>query len=191
MPAAGATQAYYTKPRPLAVILHQRKLKKSNQMGLLNLFGLKLETTNQNAQKITLEKDYAFMYEGFILSSQRKLYLLLEENKGVIDALTFEFLIYKFGYPNDEVGLPSKIPGVEVYGVSQVTNSEWIKELMINNRSHSRHSDSHYANYKHYIVRFKDVTLEVISKNYTVEKMTIEEFNEIVETERSYIKNDG
>jgi len=31
--------------------------------------------------------------------------------------------------------------------------------------------------------------LEVISENYAVEKMTVEEFNEIVETERSYIKN--
>jgi hypothetical protein len=55
--------------------------------------------------------------------------LLLEENNGIIEALTFEFLIYKFGYPNDEIGLPSKIPGVEVYGFSQVTNSEWIKEF--------------------------------------------------------------
>jgi hypothetical protein len=157
----------------------------------MKLFGTKSEISNQKAKKIELEKEYDFMYESFILSSQRKLYLLLEENNGIIEALTFEFLIYKFGYPNDEVGLPSKIPGVVSYGFSQVTNSEWVKELMINNRSHSRHSDSHFVNYNHYIVRFKDVTLEVISKNYAAEKMTVEEFNEIVETERSYIKNNG
>lgn len=163
---------------------------------IMKLFGKKSEPTNQNvenqkAEKILLEKEYDFMYESFILSSQRTLYLLLEENNGIIEALKFEFLIYKFGYPNDEVGLPSKIPGVEIYGFSQVQNSEWIKELIINNRSHSRHSDSHFANYKHYIVRLKDVTLEVISKNYAVEKMTVEKFNEIVETELSYIKNVG
>jgi len=157
----------------------------------MKLFGTKSEVSNQKAKKIELEKEYDFMYESFILSTQRILYLILEENNGIIEALKFEFLIYKFGYPNDEVGLPSKIPGVESYGFSQVENSEWIKELMTNNRSHSRHKDSHYANYKHYIVRFKDVTLEVISENYAVEKMTVEEFNEIVKTERSYIKNDG
>lgn len=156
----------------------------------MKLFGKKSEVSNQRAKKIELEKEYDFMYESFILSTQRTLYLLLEEKNEMIEALKFEFLVYKFGYPNDEVGLPSKIPGVENYGFSQVTNSDWIKELMINNRSHSRHSDSHYDDYKHFIVRFKEVTLEVISKKYAIEKMSIEAFNEIVETERSYIKKD-
>lgn len=157
----------------------------------MKLFGTKSESSNQRAKKIELEKEYDFMYENFILSSQSNLYLLLEENDGIIETLKFEFLIYKFGYPNDEIGLPSTIPGVEIYGFSQVENSEWIKEIIINNKRHSKHSDSLFNIYKHYIVRFKDVTLEVISKNYLVEKLKIEEFNEIIKTELSYIKNVG
>jgi hypothetical protein len=160
-------------------------------MGLLNLLGLKIESSNQYAKEIELEKDYGFMYENFIFSSQRNLYLFLEENNGIIEALKFEFKIYKYGYPNDEVGLPSKILGVEIYGISQVFNSDWIKELMINNRSHSKHSDNFYSNFNHYIVRFKDVTLEVISQNYEIVKITKEEFNIIIDKELEYIKNAG
>jgi len=160
-------------------------------MGLLNLLGLKLESANQYAQKITLDKDYDFMYENFIVSSQQNLFLFLEENNGIIEALNFKLKVYKYGYPNDEVGLPSKIPGVEIYGISQVFNSEWIKELMTNNRSHPNHSDSFYSNYKHYVVRFKDVTLEVISENYEIVKLTKEELNGIIKTELEYIKNVG
>ena len=89
-------------------------------MGLLNLLGLKLESSNQYAHKITLEKDYKFMYENFIVSTQQNLFLFLEENNGIIEALNFQFKVYKYGYPNNEVGLPSKISGVEIYGISQV-----------------------------------------------------------------------
>ena len=160
-------------------------------MGLLNLLGLKLESKNQYGQKITLEKNYSFMYENFIVSSQQNLFLLLEENNGIIEALNFKFKVYKYGYPNDEVGLPSKIPGIEIYGISQVFNSDWIKELMTNNRSHERHSDSFYSSYKHYVVRFKDVTLEVVSENYEIVKITKAEFNKIIGKELEYIKNIG
>ena len=153
----------------------------------MGLFGIKLESPNQNATKIELEKDYDFMYENFIVSSQQNLYVLLEENEGIIELLNFEFKIYKYGYPNDEVGLPSKIKGIEIYGISEIHNSEWIKELMINNRSHSSHSDKHYSNYKHYVVRFKDVTLEVISTNYKITKMSREEFNQIINEQLSFI----
>ena len=160
-------------------------------MGLLNFLRMKRESTNQYAEKIALEKDYDFMYENFIVSSQQNLFLFLEENNGIIETLSFKFKVYKYGYPNDEVEIPSKIPGVEIYGISQVFNSDWIKELIINNRSHSQHSDSFYSNYKHYIVRFKDVTLEVISKNYEIVKLTKEELDEIINKELKYIKNVG
>jgi hypothetical protein len=157
-------------------------------MGLLNFFGLKFESLSQYAEKITLENDYDFMHENFIISSQQNLFLFLEENNGIIEALNFEFKVYKYGYPNDEVGLTSKIPGVAIYGISEVFNSNWINELMINNRSHPRHQDKFYSNYKHYVVRLKEVTLEVICQNYEIVKITKEEFNEIINTELQYIK---
>ena len=149
----------------------------------MGLFGLKFESSDQTANKVILENNYDFMYENFIISSQRTLYLLLENKDGIIDALRFDFKIYKYGYPNDEVDLPSKISNIANYGMSEVFNSKWINELMINNRSHSQHSDSFYSNYKHYVIRFKDVTLEVISQKYEIIKMTKEEINKIITNE--------
>ncbi|GAB3716471.1 hypothetical protein [Flavobacterium koreense] len=149
----------------------------------MGLFGLKFDSSDQTASKVILENNYDFMYENFIISSQRTLYLLLENKDGIIDALSFDFKIYKYGYPNDEVDLPSKISNIANYGMSEVFNSKWINELMINNRSHSQHSDSFYSNYKHYVIRFKDVTLEVISQKYEIVKMTKEEINKIITNE--------
>lgn len=113
--------------------------------------------------EISLKKDYAFMYENFIVSSQQKLVLLLEQADNIIDTLQFDFLIYKYGYPNDEVSHPLSKYGLSSYGLFQIANSPWVTELRDNNRQHHRHTDSSFDNYKHYIARFKDVTLEVIS----------------------------
>ncbi|MEN9909476.1 MAG: hypothetical protein RLZZ540_2625 [Bacteroidota bacterium] len=160
-------------------------------MRLLKLFGLKLESSKQYAKEIELEKNYSFMYDNFVFSSQQNLYLFLEENNGTIEALKFEFKIYKYGYPNDEVEFSFKIPDVKLYGISEVYNSEWIEELKVNNRDHIRHSDDYYSNYKHYIIRFKDVTLEVVSENYNIIKMSKDELDEILNKELSYIKNNS
>lgn len=40
------------------------------------------------------------------LNSQHELFLLLKKRDDHIDALKFDFLVYKYGYPNDEVGHP-------------------------------------------------------------------------------------
>jgi hypothetical protein len=113
--------------------------------------------------EISLKKDYAFMYENFIVSSQQKLVLLLEQSENIIDTLQFDFLIYKYGYPNDEVSHHLSKYGLGSYGFFQITNSPWVTEVRDNNRQHHRHTDSSFDNYKHYIARFKDVTVEVIS----------------------------
>ena len=52
--------------------------------------------------KLTLSKEYKFMYENFIISTLQELYLLLVNHGKQIDALKFKFIIYKYGYPNDE-----------------------------------------------------------------------------------------
>ena len=126
----------------------------------MGLFGIKLESPNQNATKIELEKDYDFMYENFIVSSQQNLYVLLEENDGILELLNFEFKIYKYGYPNDEVGLPSKIKGIEIYGISEVHNSEWIKELKANLTDETA---TFMDKTRHFIVPLQDDRLQSIS----------------------------
>lgn len=137
------------------------------------------------AHEIVLDKDYKFMYENFIISSQRQLYLLLEESNGVIDTLCFDFRVFKYGYPNDEVGHPYCN---NLYTLCRIENSPWITETIRNNRSHQRHLDSHYDDVKHYVLRFKDVTLEVLAKKYAVVKMTKEELKTIVDKELSYLE---
>ena len=112
--------------------------------------------------EISLKKDYAFMYGNCIVSSQQKLFLVLEQADGLIDTLQFDFSIYKYGYPNDEVSHPLSKYGLGSYGLFQVTNSPWVTELRDNNRQHHRHTDNSFDGYKHYVARFKDVTVEVI-----------------------------
>jgi len=114
--------------------------------------------------EVSLSKDYAFMYENFIVSSQHKLLLLLEQTADVIDTLQFDSLIYKYGYPNDEVSHPLSKYGLGLYGLFKVTNSPWIIELRDNNRQHSGHTDSSIG----YEVRFNSkATFNRVFKKFT------------------------
>lgn len=122
----------------------------------------KKDKTTISVTEVSLSKDYAFMYENFIVSSQYKLFLLLEQTDNVIDALQFDSLIYKYGYPNDEASHPLSKYGLGSYGLFKISNSPWVKELRDNNRQHSRHTDSSFDDYLHYVARFKDVTVEII-----------------------------
>lgn len=102
------------------------------------------------------------MYENFIVSSQQKMLLLLEQTDNLINTIQFDFLVYKYGYPNDEVSHPLSKYGLSAYGVFEVINSPWVTELRDNNQLHHRHTDSSFEDYKHYVAKFKDVTVEVI-----------------------------
>jgi hypothetical protein len=133
------------------------------------------------------------MYENFIISSQQELYLLLEENDGIFDTLKFDFSVYKYGYPNDEVlgAHPLAKFGLTWYGFFEVTNSPWINELKVANRIHPSHNDSFYNNRKHYIVTFKDVTLDVItSEPFEEVKLTKEQVLEFISKQLDYLKID-
>ena len=67
--------------------------------------------------------------------------------------------------------------------------SNWIKELMINNRSHSRHSDSLFKDREHYIIRFKDVTLEVIARKYSEVELSRKNIEDFLNKEIGYLTN--
>jgi hypothetical protein len=62
--------------------------------------------TATSVTEVNLSKDYSFMHENLVVSSHHKLFLLLEQTENIIDALEFDSLIYKYGYPNDEVSHP-------------------------------------------------------------------------------------
>ncbi|GEM_PF-1694244 len=138
--------------------------------------------------EVSLKKRYKFMYENFIVSSQQNLFLLLEKNDDKIDAIEFNFSIYKYGYPNDEIGHPLSQYGLGFYGIYIVHNSPWIEELRSLNSAHPRHDDSSYENRKHYVVKFKDVTLEVICHDMKEIQLSKEDLSAFVNTELSYLE---
>lgn len=141
-------------------------------------------------KEIKLKKEYKFMYENFLISGQQDLYLLLEENDGLLDTLRFKFLIYKYGYPNDEAmdAHPMAKYGLGFYGLFEVLNSPWIIEIRNSNWIHPRHNNNMYNDYKHYIARFKDVTLDVICSKMDELQMTKGQLIEIVNKEIEFIK---
>lgn len=141
-----------------------------------------------SVSEVKLQKEYAFMYENFVVSSQQTLYVLLEENNDKIDALKFDPILFKYGYPNDEVSHPLNRFGLGSYGFFEVTNSDWIKEIRNNNRSHPRHTDSMFDKDKHYIAKFKDVTIEIICTSFEEVVLTKEDLKEFLTEQISYLK---
>lgn len=146
------------------------------------------DTSTTDIKEVTLKKDYAFMYENFIVSSQQILYVLLEENNERIDALKFDTILFKYGYPNDEVSHPLNKFGLGFYGFFEVTNSEWIKELMEINKSHSSHARDLFNKHKHYIARFKDVTIEIICTKFEEVELTKENLTYFVSEQIGLLK---
>lgn len=132
--------------------------------------------------QLSLSKDYKFMYENFVISTQTILYLLLENNNGQIDALKFNFILYKYGYPNDEgLGVhPMTEFGLGSYGLFQVHNSEWIDQL---DKRRPKTTWDLFKNYQHYIVTFKDVTVDIISKGFQEITLTTDEVIELTRVE--------
>ena len=110
-----------------------------------------------------------------------------EQADDLIDTLQFDFLIYKYGYPNDEVSHPLSKYGLGSYGLFQVTNSPWVTELRDNNRQHYRHTDSSFDDYKHYVAKFKDVTVEIICTNMQEIQLTKSELLVFLDEQISYL----
>jgi len=137
----------------------------------------------QKVIKVDLNKKFRFLYSNFVTSSQTKLHLILTKRENILDVIEFDlFFVYKFGYPNDEVSHPLTKYGLGNYGFFEVQNSEWIEQLRQNNSSHSSHSDSIYNDLRHFIAKFKDVTLEIIADDF--ELKTIKQDELIAETIR-------
>jgi hypothetical protein len=141
---------------------------------------------------VKLSRDYKFMYDNFLISSQHELYLLLQERGGQVDTLKFDFSIYKFGYPNDEAmgAHPLAKFGLGFYGLFEVLNSPWIKEICEANRIHSRHDDKMFEDVRHYIARFKDVTLDILCRKMEETQLTKERIIELVDKEIGFLKTD-
>lgn len=139
--------------------------------------------------ELPLSQKYKIMYENFVVATQDDVYLLLEKKGDDIAMLHFDSPHMKYGRPNDEArgGHPLCKYGLGFYGFFKVENSPWIREQMIANRVHDRHTDSLFDGYKHYIVCFKDVMLEVTCRSYEEKQMSMTDFFTLVNKQLDYL----
>lgn len=135
--------------------------------------------------KVPLSRDYSFMYENFVLLTQKDAYLLLEKSDDKVYALHFDSPHCKYGGPNDEAhgGHPLAKHGLGLYGLFAVENSPWIQERMIANRVHPRHSNAMFSRYRHYIACFKDVKFESMCEEVREVVLSGKEVQDIVKRE--------
>lgn len=140
--------------------------------------------------EIALARHYSFMYENFVIVTQQGIYLLMEKDGDVVHVLYFDSPQMRYGSPNDEArgGHPLFKFGLGFYGFFQVQNSPWIREQMIANRVHERHSDGMFEGRKHYIACFKDVMLEVTCRSYQEKSLSGSEVDALVHRELECLK---
>ena len=75
-------------------------------------------------------------------------------------------MAHSFGYPNDEAldGHPLAPYGLVSYRAFTVTNSPWLISLEKANRVHPHHTPTYFHPWTHYVITFKDSTLECLAK---------------------------
>jgi hypothetical protein len=102
----------------------------------------------------------------------RSVRMVNEESEGEPCALVkFEQEIaYMFGPPNDEAfaGHPLASRGLRPYGVFEVKNSSWIRQLERMNSVHPMHARiaERYSRYRHFIFAFHDTTFECVAMGF-------------------------
>jgi hypothetical protein len=131
-----------------------------------------------------------------LLQSEGACYLLFE---GTADApplsdgvaiVTFRScLISRFGYPNDEAlaGHPLFKSGLGFYGVYEVTNSSWDRELRLQNRVAFPTFDM--PKRRHFILTFHDSMFECIAAS-AVAEISAESFSGAVSRVIKVLPND-
>jgi hypothetical protein len=95
------------------------------------------------------------------------------ERKGeAIAIVEFELCSNKrFGSPNDEAinGHPLYSIGLGSYGVYEIQNSSWLRQLEIMNRVHHNHRPETFEKYKHFIFTFHDSMFECIAQSFKID----------------------
>ena len=140
-------------------------------------------------KEVRLNREYKFMYENFVISTQTNTYLFLDSDGENVWALKFNSNNIKYGGPNDESrgAHPLSKHGSLIYGLYEVTNSPWINEQMKANRIHPRHSDSLYEGKKHFLACFKDVMFEIICRSWEEIKIPKQNIIDLVNNEISQL----
>lgn len=75
---------------------------------------------------------------------------------------------FKHGYPNDEGFHPLCIEGLGSLGFYLIENSPWIDQIVQDQSYDKRKAEGWHKDLKHWIYRFKEITLEVVAESYEV-----------------------
>lgn len=80
------------------------------------------------------------------------------------------FLIYTFGWPNEEIFSQHKYADLEIgpFDFCEIEESDWIEDLRQRNSHHPHHQDKHFSEYRHFVLGLHDTTLEVVAKDFEV-----------------------
>lgn len=151
--------------------------------------GLNIFNQKPKVKEVSLQRNYKFMYENFVISTQSKLVLLLEKSENDIHVIEFNSIIFKYGSPNDEVAHPLQKYGLGFYGFFEVENSFWIVELEQQNSQHTYHDSERFKKLKHFIAKFKDTTLEVVSEGFEEKIMTTDEVAHLINEQLYYLQD--
>jgi hypothetical protein len=74
-------------------------------------------------------------------------------------------MIATFGYPNDEAlpGHPLYGAGLGPYGVFEVSDSSWKRQIIEQNKRCFPRTPPHYDSLRHFVVTFQDSTFECLA----------------------------
>lgn len=101
----------------------------------------------------------------YVCADEHNLLLKYNSNDSVVIVSFLGYEIYKFGSPNDEAiaGHPLYEKGLQPYAAQKVQNSNWIKEMEIQNSVHHLHKKELFIDgMVHYIFSGQDRTFECI-----------------------------
>ena len=141
------------------------------------------------AFEVPLKRSYEFLYENFVIATQHDLYLLLGKSGDKVSGIRFCSSVFKYGYPNDEVPHPLYQYGLGFYDLYTIENSKWIEEIRSLNSNHPSDAPYLHEGKKHYIVSFKDVTLEVIAREIEEFEISTSELSQIISQELYDVRN--
>jgi hypothetical protein len=114
-----------------------------------------------------------------------------QEDRGIAVITFGQSMIYKFGYPNDEVLLAHSYYslGLESYQLFEVIGSEWIQEIKEMNKAHPLNDPLLFSRCRHFIITFKDSTFECIAAGLKIEFNPMATMKEGIETVASKFWN--
>jgi len=106
------------------------------------------------------------IYDCEIYSNNRELKLSFPDF--VISSNT---LIYKFGFPNNEVSHYTDISmaiNAEEFLLYTLKETDWLENILKLNSNHPRHTNKLFESYSHFLLFLEDDTFECIATDFNI-----------------------